>query len=118
MILSSPPFGIPPDTRQGAIEGNGRQVWLQIVGFLFVIGWNLVWTSLILLFIRYVLRIPLRMSEEQLIAGDDAIHGEAAYVLGPCEAHERLLSRDDMAVDAPDVSKERVDNGRGPVESM
>jgi Amt family ammonium transporter len=108
----------------GAIEGNGKQVWLQyvssvkfiffgfkfqsawfncshstlytngtcrIVGALFVIGWNIVWTSLILLFIKYVCRIPLRMSEEELIAGSDLIHGEAPYVLGPCEAHEHLL---------------------------
>jgi len=33
-------------------------------------------------FIKYVLRIPLRMSEDDLLAGDDAIHGEAAYVFG------------------------------------
>jgi len=76
----------------GAIDGNGKQVWLQIVGALFVIGWNIVWTSLIMLFIKHVLRIPLRMTEEELLAGDDAIHGEAAYVLGPCEAHEHLLA--------------------------
>lgn len=63
----------------GAITGNGKQVWLQIVGALFVIGWNLVWTSLIMLFIKYVLRIPLRMTEEELLIGDDAIHGEEAY---------------------------------------
>lgn len=35
----------------GAIDGNGRQVWLQIVGALFIFGWNIVWTSLIMLFI-------------------------------------------------------------------
>jgi Amt family ammonium transporter len=52
----------------------------------------MVWTSLIMCFIKYVLRIPLRMSEAELLAGDDAIHGEAAYVLGPCEAHEHLLA--------------------------
>jgi Amt family ammonium transporter len=63
----------------GAIDGNGKQVWLQIVGALFVIGWNIVWTSLIMLFIKHVLRIPLRMSEEQLAIGDEAIHGEVAY---------------------------------------
>jgi len=63
----------------GAIAGNGRQVWVQLVGALFIIGWNIVWTSLILLFIKYALRIPLRMSEEQLLIGDDAIHGEEAY---------------------------------------
>lgn len=32
------------------------------------------------------------MSEEELAAGSDMIHGEAAYVLGPCEAHEHLLA--------------------------
>jgi Amt family ammonium transporter len=63
----------------GGIDGNGKQVWLQIVGALFIIGWNIVWTSLILLFIKFVLRVPLRMSEEMLLVGDDAIHGEEAY---------------------------------------
>jgi len=63
----------------GAIDDNGRQVWLQIVGGLFIIGWNLVWTSLIMLFIKYVCRINLRMSDEDLLIGDDAVHGEAAY---------------------------------------
>ncbi|TVY22223.1 Ammonium transporter 3 member [Lachnellula hyalina] len=83
-------FGI--SNAGGAIDGNGRQVWLQIVGALFVIGWNIVWTSLIMLFIKYVCRIPLRMSDEELMAGDDMVHGEAAYALGPCEAHEHLLA--------------------------
>jgi ammonium transporter, Amt family len=63
----------------GAVEGNGKQVWLQIVGALFIIGWNIVWTSLIMCFIQYVCRIPLRMSEEQMRIGDFAIHGEEPY---------------------------------------
>ncbi|MCJ1408178.1 hypothetical protein MMC19_002251 [Ptychographa xylographoides] len=63
----------------GAIAGNGKQVWLQIVGALFVIGWNIVWTSLIMVFIKYVCRIPLRMSDEMLEVGDFAIHGEEPY---------------------------------------
>ena len=63
----------------GAITGNGKQVWLQIVGALFIIGWDMLWTSLIMLFIKYVCRVPLRMSEEELLIGDDAIHGEEAY---------------------------------------
>lgn len=32
------------------------------------------------------------MTDEELMVGDDMIHGEAAYVLGPCEAHEHLLA--------------------------
>lgn len=63
----------------GAVDGHGKQVWLQIVGALFIIGWNIVWTSLICLFIKHVLRIPLRMTDEQCLVGDDGIHGEIAY---------------------------------------
>jgi Amt family ammonium transporter len=63
----------------GAIDGNGRQVWLQIVGALFIIGWNLVWVSVIMCFIKYVCRVDLRMSEDKLVVGDGAIHGELAY---------------------------------------
>jgi len=66
----------------GAIEGNWRQVWLQIVGALFIIGLNIFMTSVIMLFIKFVLRVPLRMSEEELVIGDDAIHGEDAYAFG------------------------------------
>jgi Amt family ammonium transporter len=76
----------------GAIDGNGIQVWYQLAGFLFIVGWNVVWTTLILWFIKYVCRIPLRMTEEQLLVGDDMVHGEAAYMMGPCEAHQHLLS--------------------------
>jgi len=77
----------------GAIAGNGKQVWLQIVGALFIIGWDSVWTALILYFIRFVLRIPLKMTDEELSIGDDAIHGEAAYVFGSEE--EALLHQND-----------------------
>jgi ammonium transporter, Amt family len=66
----------------GAVSGNGRQVGIQIVGALFIIGWNAFWTSAILLFIKYVLRVPLRMKEEDLLIGDMAIHGEEPYVFG------------------------------------
>jgi len=72
----------------GAIAGNGRQVWVQIVGALFIIGWDGVWTALILLFIKHVLRIPLRMSHEHLLEGDNAIHGEDAYVFETLEVHK------------------------------
>ncbi|KAK9335250.1 hypothetical protein LIPSTDRAFT_117880 [Lipomyces starkeyi NRRL Y-11557] len=66
----------------GAIEGNWKQVWLQLVGALFIFGLNIFMTSVIMAFIKYVLRIPLRMSEEMLLIGDDAVHGEDAYAFG------------------------------------
>ena len=67
------------DVPGGAIDNNGRQVGLQIAGAMFIFGWNLFWTSAILLFIKYVLRIPLRMKEEDLLIGDMAVHGEEPY---------------------------------------
>jgi Amt family ammonium transporter len=73
----------------GAIDGNGRQVWVQVVGALFVIGWNLAVTPLILFFIKYVLRIPLKMKDEVLLIGDDAVHGEAAYTFEQMPLMER-----------------------------
>jgi Amt family ammonium transporter len=77
----------------GAIAGNWKQVWLQLVGALFIIGLNLFMTSIIMCFIKYVLRIPLRMSEAELEIGDDAVHGEEAYVFGDdFEAHRHLLA--------------------------
>lgn len=106
----------------GAIDRNGRQVWLQIVGALFIIGWNLVWTSLILCFIKYVLRVPLRMSEEDLLIGDDAIHGEAAYcflddvvgVIPSAAAEQRAMER--MSADMKDhavLEGRDIESGNG-----
>ncbi|MFS7967133.1 putative ammonium transporter AmtB-like domain, ammonium/urea transporter [Helianthus anomalus] len=55
------------------------QVLKQLVGGGFIIGWNIVVTSIICVVIGLV--IPLRMSDEQLLIGDDAVHGEEAYAL-------------------------------------
>lgn len=63
----------------GAIAGNGKQFGLQLLGAVFIVGWNIVWTSLIMCFIKFVCRVPLRMSEEQLAIGDYAVHGEEPY---------------------------------------
>jgi len=63
----------------GAVAGYGHVVWVQIVAALFIIGWNVFWTSAIMAFIKYVLRIPLRMSEEHLVVGDYAVHEEESY---------------------------------------
>jgi len=74
----------------GAIAGNGKQVWLQIVGALFIIGWNIVWTSLIMIFIKYVCRVNLRMTPEQLAVGDYAIHGEEPYTFAHYNRQHQL----------------------------
>jgi len=66
-------------TNGGGVAGYGRQVWVQIVGALFVIGWNVFWTSAIMAFIKFVLRVPLRMTDEQCMVGDYAVHEEESY---------------------------------------
>lgn len=66
---------------KGAFYGGpgGVQFLKQLAGACFIIGWNAVVTSIILLVISLV--IPLRMTDEQLLIGDDAVHGEEAYAL-------------------------------------
>lgn len=70
---------LPVKGTRGAIYGSGALFGKQLVAALFVIGWNIVATTVILLLIRLV--IPLRMPEEHLMIGDDAVHGEEAYAL-------------------------------------
>ncbi|KAF9511584.1 hypothetical protein BS47DRAFT_1363726 [Hydnum rufescens UP504] len=72
-----------------SIDGNGKQIgWIFVLTTiqatyccLFCHWMEHCWTSRILLFIKHVLRMPLRMSEVDLVIGDDAIHGEDAYSL-------------------------------------
>ncbi|CAI9108719.1 OLC1v1008396C1 [Oldenlandia corymbosa var. corymbosa] len=72
---------LPVTNSRGGVYGGsgGVQFFKQIVGGGFIIGWNLVVTSIICFLISLVM--PLRMSEEMLTIGDDAVHGEEAYAL-------------------------------------
>jgi ammonium transporter, Amt family len=75
MRMESPVPGL-----RGAFYGGGiGQVGKQLAGAAFIVAWNVVVTSLILLAIVRV--VPLRMPDEQLMIGDDAAHGEEAYAL-------------------------------------
>ncbi|KAK6924544.1 Ammonium transporter AmtB-like domain [Dillenia turbinata] len=55
------------------------QMAFQIYGALFITVWNAVITTMICLFIGRI--VNLRMNEEDLEIGDDAVHGEEAYAL-------------------------------------
>ncbi|XP_030545851.1 ammonium transporter 2 member 5-like [Rhodamnia argentea] len=60
--------------------GKGfKQMGIQIMGILYVIVINVIMTSLICLLVRVI--VPLRLPEDELQTGDDAIHGEEAYAL-------------------------------------
>ncbi len=63
----------------GGIDGNWHQVLLQLYGAGFIILLNVVVTYVLLKVISFF--IPLRMSEEDMLIGDDAAHGEEAYAL-------------------------------------
>ncbi|XP_034693675.1 ammonium transporter 3 member 3-like [Vitis riparia] len=81
-------FIVVPNSRGAFYGGRGGVQFLkQLVGASFIIGWNVIVTSIILLVISKF--IPLRMSEEELIIGDDAAHGEEAYALAGQGARER-----------------------------
>ncbi|KAK6943454.1 Ammonium transporter AmtB-like domain, partial [Dillenia turbinata] len=69
---------IVPNSKGAFYGGDGGvQFPRQLVRESFIIGWNVVATSIILLVIRVF--IPLRMTDEELKFGDDEAHGEAAY---------------------------------------
>lgn len=60
--------------------GKGfRQMGIQILGIFYVIVINVIMTSLICLLVRVI--VPLRLADDELQTGDDAIHGEEAYAL-------------------------------------
>lgn len=61
------------------ISTGFRQMGIQILGIFFVIFVNVTSTSLICIFINFI--VPLRMSEEDMEIGDEAAHGEEAYAI-------------------------------------
>lgn len=70
---------LPVTNSRGLIYGvraGGAQILKQVAAACFVIGWNVLVTSIILILARVFL--PLRMTDEELIAGDYAVHGEMA----------------------------------------
>lgn len=81
---------LPIISSRGGVYGGsgGKQILKQIVGGLFIIGWNLVVTTIICNVINLV--TPLRMSEEELQIGDDAVHGEEAYALWGDGEHDHF----------------------------
>ncbi|KAL9431015.1 hypothetical protein AB3S75_026245 [Citrus x aurantiifolia] len=79
-----------------------RQMGVQLLGISFVIALNTLTTSVICVLIRIV--VPLRLTDEELQTGDDAIHGEEAYALwGDGEKYESRINSAYGAEDFPPV---------------
>ncbi|KAJ0090416.1 hypothetical protein Patl1_12772 [Pistacia atlantica] len=63
----------------GKIHIGFRQIGIQLLGIVYIVTLNIISTSLICIVIK--LFIPLRMSDEDMEIGDEAIHGEEAYAI-------------------------------------
>ncbi|KAL8192083.1 hypothetical protein R6Q57_028204 [Mikania cordata] len=72
-------MGLAYGLNTGHVRAGFRQMGIQLLGILFVVGWNIVTTSLICVAIGAV--IPLRLGDDELQFGDEQVHGESAYAL-------------------------------------
>ncbi|KAI3665331.1 hypothetical protein L6452_43955 [Arctium lappa] len=73
------------------VRDGFNQMGYQIVGAAFIAAWNVVVTSLICIFISRI--VNLKMHDDDLEIGDDAIHGEEAYALwGDGQRHPRSIT--------------------------
>ena len=82
-------FG-PKGTATGSFGGAGaiwghhpKQILIQLLAGLTIIVWDAIVTAVILYFIKFVLRMKLRLPDEVLEVGDVAIHGEEAFPDSP-----------------------------------
>ncbi|XVE62817.1 hypothetical protein DITRI_Ditri06bG0150400 [Diplodiscus trichospermus] len=72
-------LGLAYGLQNGRTSAGFKQMGIQLAAMVFVIILNIVVTSIICWFIGLI--IPLRLSDEVLEIGDDAIHGEQAFAL-------------------------------------
>ncbi|KAG8389287.1 hypothetical protein BUALT_Bualt02G0213200 [Buddleja alternifolia] len=97
-------IGLAYGFNSGQTRAGFKQMGIQILGVVFIIGLNVITTSLICLLIRLI--VPLRMSEEELAGGDEAVHGEEAYALwGDGEKFEKSVHNSVYGVDDPAVER-------------
>lgn len=72
-------YGVFKEDIPHGINHGLRQMLYQLIGVIFITVWNVTATSFICILISRV--VDLRMDEEDLEIGDDAVHGEEAYAL-------------------------------------
>ncbi|XP_004301995.1 PREDICTED: ammonium transporter 3 member 1-like [Fragaria vesca subsp. vesca] len=95
-------IGLAYGIHDGRTMAGLKQMGIQLLGIVFVVVVNVVITSLICLLLRLI--VPLRMTEDDLKIGDDAVHGEEAYALwGDGEKfngskHNSVYGMEDFAV--------------------
>ncbi len=85
----------PSSSGAGAFYGHPHQLLVQFLAALTIIVWDALVTAAILYFIKYVLRMNLRLPDEDLEVGDVAVHGEEAYPSEGALAHVPATARAD-----------------------
>ncbi|RDX68691.1 Ammonium transporter 3 member 1, partial [Mucuna pruriens] len=63
----------------GKTKAGFRQMGVQLLGIVFVILVNVTVTTMVCFLVKIL--VPLRLHEDDLQVGDDAVHGEVAYAL-------------------------------------
>ncbi len=63
----------------GLFYGHPHQLLVQFLAAVTIIVWDALVTAAILFTLKYVFRMKLRLSEEEMEIGDVAVHGEEAY---------------------------------------
>jgi Amt family ammonium transporter len=84
----------PSVSGSGAFYGHPHQLLVQAEAALTIIIWDAAVTFVILMVIKYVLRMKLRIPDDQLEIGDVAVHGEEVY------PSDELVSVSSMADEA------------------
>ncbi|KAJ8899304.1 hypothetical protein K2173_018278 [Erythroxylum novogranatense] len=108
-------IGLAYGLEMGRAADGFKQMGIQLLGFVFVVGVNIISTSIICNLIKLV--VPLRLADDELQTGDDAIHGEEAYALwGDGEKFESKLNSFYGAEEFPQPA--RKDASAGHVEMI
>ncbi|XP_022744268.1 ammonium transporter 3 member 2-like [Durio zibethinus] len=94
-------LGLAYGLEYGRTSAGFKQMGIQLAAMLFVIILNIVMTSIICWLIGLI--VPLRLSDEELELGDDAVHGEQAFAL--CHDREKFVtSKHNKVYDTDDFS--------------
>jgi Amt family ammonium transporter len=67
----------------GAVYGNPGQLGIQALALIFIIGYDVVATFIVVKLVSFI--VPLRMTNKELESGDQELHGEVAIDMQPHE---------------------------------
>ncbi len=94
----------------GLFYGHPHQLLVQFLAALTIIIWDSFVTAAILLFIKYVLRMKLTLSPEELEIGDIAVHGEEAYPVEETLSHLSVTAQAEASPTTEEPVRETADD--------